>query len=91
MSTINKVELHLANTLEELNKRAIDNPSIEKLKYSTCANITNIIELTWTEAKKAEQNHDEESAYILYIRLYECFKALMKAKDIATNQVKKKR
>lgn len=83
-----KVELYIATNLEELNKRAGDNPSIEKAKSSNCAQITHIIETTWTEAKKAEANTDEERAYILYMRLFSCLTALKQAKDILTNQVK---
>jgi hypothetical protein len=83
------MELYIANNLEELNKRAQDNPSIEKAKLSNCAQITHLIEATWTEAKKAEGNNDEERAYILYLRLYDCFTVLQKAKDVAANQVKR--
>lgn len=82
------MELYIANNLEELNKRADDNPSIAKAKLSNCAQITEIIEKTWEEAKKAEANNDEERAYILYIRLYSCFSALKQAKDVINNQVK---
>jgi len=89
MTTKNKIELYLANDLQELNKRADDNPSIEKTKLSNCAQITNIIETTWAEAKKAEANCDEERAYILYMRLFSCFTALKQAKDIVNNQVKR--
>ncbi|CAF4465334.1 unnamed protein product, partial [Rotaria sp. Silwood2] len=86
MATINKVELYLANNLEELNKRADDNPSIQKAKLSSCAQITHVIETTWAEAKKAELNNDEERAYIIYMRLFACFTALKQAKDVAHNQ-----
>jgi hypothetical protein len=89
MTTKDKIDLYIANTLEELNKRAEDNPSIEKAKSANCAQITNLIEVTWAEAKKAEFNRDEERAYILYMRLYTCFITLTKAKDVATNKVKK--
>jgi hypothetical protein len=89
MTTKIKVELYLANDLQELNKRADDNPSIEKTKLSNCAQITNIIERTWAEAKKAEADCDEERAYILYMRLFSCFTALKQAKDIVNNQVKR--
>ena len=88
MTSKEKIDLYVANTLEELNKRAEDNPSIEKTKSSNCAQITNLIEATWTEAKNAEINRDEERAYILYMRLYSCFISLTKAKDAATNRVK---
>ena len=88
MTTKTKVELYIANNLEELNKRVEDNPSLEKVKSTNCANITHIIETTWTEAKKAEINCDEERAYILYMRLFACLTALTQAKDIANNQVK---
>jgi len=87
MATKDKVDLYIANNLEELNKRADDNPSIQKAKLSNCAQITHIIESTWTEAKKAELNNDEERAYILYMRLFACYTALKQAKDIANNQV----
>jgi ubiquitin carboxyl-terminal hydrolase 8 len=86
MNTNDKIDLYIANNLEELNKRVENNPSIEKAKLSNCAQITNIIEETWKEAKKSEINRDEERAYILYMRLYTCFIALTKAKDIATNR-----
>ena len=89
-STKDKVGLYIANDLEELNKRADDNPSIQKAKLSNCAQITHIIEATWQEAKKAELNCDEERAYILYMRLFACFTALKQAKDVASNQVDKK-
>lgn len=82
-----KVELYIANNLEELNQRADNNASIEKAKSATCAQITNVIETTYAEAKKAEQNRDEERAYILYMRLFACFTLLKKAKDVATNKV----
>jgi hypothetical protein len=88
MTTKDKIELYIANNLEELNKRVEDNPSIEKTKLSNCVQITNLIEATWSEAKKAETSNDEERAYILYMRLYACFIALTKAKDVATNKVK---
>ncbi|CAF4367203.1 unnamed protein product, partial [Rotaria sordida] len=39
-TTTNKIELYLANNLEELNKRADDNPFIQKAKLSNCAQIT---------------------------------------------------
>ncbi len=87
MTTKNKVDLYIANNLEELNKRADDNPYIQKAKLSNCASITQVIETTWAEAKKAELNNDEERAYILYMRLFACFTALKSAKDIANNQV----
>ncbi|CAF0780734.1 unnamed protein product [Rotaria sordida] len=86
MTTTNKIELYLANNLEELNKRADDNPFIQKAKLSNCAQITHVIETTWAEAKKAESSYDEERAYILYMRLFTCFTALKQAKDIANNQ-----
>lgn len=89
MAATNKIELYIANSLEELNKRAEDNPSIEKAKSSTCSQITNAIEKTWAEAKKAELSNDEERAYVLYMRLFSCFKILKQAKDIANNQVNK--
>jgi len=89
MSTKPKIELYIANNLEELNKRAEDNPSIGKAKSSNCAQITHIIEETWNEAKKAEINNDEERAYILYMRLFACLTALKQAKDVSNNQVKK--
>jgi hypothetical protein len=88
MTTKTKADLYIATNLEELNKRADDNPSIQKAKLSNCAQITHIIETTWAEAKKAEINNDEERAYILYMRLFACFTALKQAKDIASNQVK---
>jgi hypothetical protein len=88
MTTKNKIDLYIANNLEELNKRADDNPSLQKAKQSTCSQITNIIESTWAEAKKAEMGNDEERAYILYMRLFACYTALKQAKDIANNQVK---
>lgn len=87
MTSTEKVELYAANNLEELNQRADNNPSLEKAKSASCAQITNLIETTWGEAKKAEQNHDEERAYILYMRLFACFNLLTKAKDVATNKV----
>lgn len=83
-----KVELYLANNLEELNQRADNNPSVEKVKSATCKQITNSIETTLAEAVKAEQNRDEERAYILYMRLFTAFTLLKKAKDVATNQVR---
>ncbi|CAF3581495.1 unnamed protein product [Rotaria socialis] len=86
MTTTNKIDLYLANNLEELNKRADDNPSIQKAKSSSCAQITHVIETIWAEAKKAELINDEERAYVLYMRLFACFTALKQAKDIANNQ-----
>ncbi|CAF5153673.1 unnamed protein product, partial [Rotaria magnacalcarata] len=86
MTTTNKIDLYLANNLEELNKRADDNPSIQKAKSSSCAQITHVIETAWAEAKKAELINDEERAYVLYMRLFACFTALKQAKDIAHNQ-----
>ncbi|CAF1245962.1 unnamed protein product [Adineta ricciae] len=85
-STKEKVGLYIANDLEELNKRADDNPSIQKAKLSNCSQITHIIETTWQEAKKAELSCDEERAYVLYMRLFACFTALKQAKDVANNQ-----
>ncbi|CAF1567858.1 unnamed protein product [Adineta steineri] len=82
-----KIPLYIANDLEELNKRAEDNPSLQKAKLSTCSQITHIIDATWAEAKKAEATNDEERAYILYMRLFACFTALKQAKDVANNQV----
>lgn len=87
MTSTEKIDLYVANNLEELNQRADNNPSLEKAKTASCAQITNFIETTWTEAKKAEQSRDEERAYILYMRLYACFNLLIKAKDVATNKV----
>ncbi len=87
MTTKNKIDLYIATNLEELNKRADENPSIEKAKSSSCAQITHLIEATWGEAKKAESNGDEERAYILYMRLFACYTALKQAKDVANNQV----
>jgi hypothetical protein len=84
---MNKIDLYIANNLEELNTRADDNTSLAKAKSSSCSQITNIIESTWTEAKKSEGNNDEERAYILYMRLYSCYKAWTQAKDIANNHV----
>ncbi|CAF0786761.1 unnamed protein product [Adineta steineri] len=81
-----KIPLYIANDLEELNKRAEDNPSLQKAKLSTCSQITHIIDATWAEAKKAEATNDEERAYILYMRLFACFTALKQAKDVANNQ-----
>ena len=87
MATTNKVELYVANNLEELNKRANDNSNLEKAKFANCSQLTEIIEKTWNEAKKAELNNDDERAYVLYMRLFACFTALKQAKDIANNRV----
>lgn len=87
MTTAKKADLYIANDLEELNKRVAENPSLDKLKLSTCAQLSHLMESTWAEAKKAEMNHDEERAYILYMRLFSSLTAMKQAKDIATNKV----
>ena len=56
MTTKPQVDLYIANNLEELNKRVDENPSIEKAKQTTVANLSKLIDATWTEAKKAEAN-----------------------------------
>lgn len=88
MSARALVDLYIANDLEELNKRVDENPMIEKAKASTVANLSKVIDSTWNEAKKAESSCDEERAYILYMRTFECFRSLTKARDVATNKVK---
>jgi len=87
MTTKPQVDLYIANNLEELNKRVDENPSIEKAKQTTVANLSKLIDATWTEAKKAEANCDEERAYILYMRTFACFNLLAKARDVANNKV----
>ena len=87
MSTATKLALYIADDLEKLNTRVSENLSIDKLKLSTCTQISHMMEATWTEAKKAETNLDEERAYILYMRLFSSLTALRQAKDAATNQV----
>lgn len=87
MSTATKLALYIADDLEKLNTRVSENLSVEKLKLSTCTQISHMMESTWTEAKKAETNLDEERAYILYMRLFASLTALRQAKDAATNQV----
>ena len=87
-TTAKKHDLYLANDLEELNARVAENPSIDKLKASSCAQISHLMESTWNEAKKAETNVDEERAYILYMRLFSLLTAMKQAKDIGNNKVK---
>ena len=87
-TTTNKIPLYLASSLEELNTRTADNPTLEKAKLSSCAQISHVIESTWTEAKNSESRSDEERAYVLYMRLFSCLTAMKNAKDISTNQVR---
>lgn len=86
MTTTKKQDLYIANDLEELNKRVAENPMSDKLKFSTCSQISHMMEATWKEAKKAEDNFDEERAYILYMRLFSSLTAMKEAKDIVNNQ-----
>ena len=87
MATTSKIPLYLASSLEELNTRTSDNPTLEKAKLSNCAQISHVIESTWAEAKKSELGLDEERAYVLYMRLFSCLTAMKNAKDVSTNQV----
>ncbi|CAF0844834.1 unnamed protein product [Didymodactylos carnosus] len=83
-----KIELYLAKDLEELNDKVTKIPAFEKLKTSNCVTILSLIEPTWKDAKTAEQNGDEERAYIQYMRLFECLHFLKNTNEDKQNPAK---
>lgn len=88
METKKKIAIYLAKDLEELNNRVTDTDVINKAKNAASKAIGNMMEVTWAEAKKAEDQQDEERAYVLYMRLFECLKLMQETKDAASNQVR---
>lgn len=82
-----KRELYLANSFDELNKRITNGSEIKTGTMPSCATISNLIEKLWTSAKQAEHSRDEELAYVVYMRMFECLKLMRSCKDIHMNQV----